>query len=244
MTVLSEPEKKLLEAIRAARQARRPRTPLAEELGVDLAGAYRVQAASFAGEDIVGYKLGLVSPAKQQQMGVASPIYGRVTGSMLREERVPLSGFVQPRVEPELAVVLRDAVPPGTSPGAVVLAIGAVFLGIDLLDSVWEGYRFSAADVVADNASGGAFLLGDRALPWPLDGELALYLDGELVASGPVRALEPVTAHLAWLADAVGGLAAGQVVFLGSPAPAVPVRPGLLELRGPCGTLLLARLEA
>ncbi|MCX7623659.1 MAG: 4-oxalocrotonate decarboxylase [Thermomicrobium sp.] len=242
--MLSEAEKKLLDAIRTARQERRPRTPLAESLGVDLAGAYRVQEASFAGEEIVGYKLGLVSPAKQKQMAVSSPIYGRISRAMLREGTISLGEFVQPRVEPELAVVLRDAVPPGSAPGAVALAIGAVFLGIDLLDSVWEGYRFSAADVVADNASGGAFLLGDRALPWPLDGDLALFLDEEPVAAGPVAALEPVVEHLAWLASAVGGLAAGQVVFLGSPAAAVPAKPGILELRGPCGSLLLARLEA
>ncbi|MCX2726610.1 4-oxalocrotonate decarboxylase [Thermomicrobium sp. 4228-Ro] len=242
--MLSEAEKKLLEAIRAARQERRPRLPLAEELGVDLAGAYRVQEASFAGQEIIGYKLGLVSPAKQAQMGVSSPIYGRITRSMLREGVFSLGEFVQPRIEPELAVVLRESIPAGAPPGRVALAIGAVFLGIDLLDSVWEGYRFSAADVIADNASGGAFLLGDRALPWPLDGDLALFLDGERIASGPLAALEPITTHLAWLATAVGGLEAGQLVYLGSPAAAVPARPGVLELRGPCGSLLLARLEA
>jgi len=242
--MLSEPEKKLLDAIVSARRERRPLTPLAEWLGVDLAGAYRVQAASFAGQELIGYKLGLVSPAKQRQMGLSSPIYGRVTRGMLREGTVSLGEFVQPRIEPELAVVLRDPVAPDASPGAVMLAVGAVFLGIDLLDSVWEGYRFTAPDVVADNASGGAFFLGDRALPWPTEGELTLALDGELVATGPIAALEPIAEHIAWLASAVGGLEPGQVIYLGSPAAAVPAKPGLLELRGPCGAVLLARLEA
>ncbi len=241
---LSEQEKKLLEAIRTARRERRPLTPLAESLGVDLAGAYRVQAAQFADQELVGYKLGLVSPAKQRQMGVANPIYGRVTRTMVRDRCLSLAEFIQPRVEPELAVMLRDPVPPVASPGQVARAIGGVFLGVDVLDSVWIDYRFSAADVVADNASGGAFLLGDRSLPWPIEGDLALYLNGELVGAGPVAALEPVCEHLAWLATAVGGLAAGHVVFLGSPAAAAPVREGVLELRGPCGALLLARLEA
>jgi len=70
--MLSEPEKKLLEAIREARERRQPLSPLAEKLGVDLAGAYRVQAASLADQPLVGYKLGLVSPAKQRQMGLSS----------------------------------------------------------------------------------------------------------------------------------------------------------------------------
>jgi 2-keto-4-pentenoate hydratase len=242
--MLSAPEKKLLEAIREARERRQPLSPLAEKLGVDLAGAYRVQAASLADQPLVGYKLGLVSPAKQRQMGLSSPIYGRISRTMLREQVLSLSEFVQPRIEPEIAVVLRDPVHPGAPPGAIALAIGAAFLGIDLLDSVWEGYRFSAPDVVADNASGGAFFLGEQALPWPVEGELSLYLDGELVAAGSIAALGPVTEHVAWLAAAVGGLEPGHVLYLGSPAAAVLARPGVLELRGPGGAVLLARLEA
>ncbi len=242
--MLSEAEKKLLDAIVSARRARQPLSPLAESLGVDLAGAYRVQAASMAGQELIGYKLGLVSPAKQRQMGLSSPIYGRVTRGMLREGQLSLGAFVQPRVEPELAVVLRDPVAPDASPGAIVLAVGAVFLGIDLLDSVWKDYHFSAPDVVADNASGGAFFLGDRALAWPTEGDLTLSLNGELVATGPIAALEPIVEHVAWLARAVGGLHSGQVIYLGSPAAAVPAKPGLLELRGPGGALLLVRLEA
>ncbi len=242
--MLSEAEKKLLEAIRDARKRRQPLAPLAEKLGVDLESAYRVQAASLADHALVGYKLGLVSPAKQRQMGLSSPIYGRISRAMLREPVLSLSEFVQPRLEPEIAVVLRDPVRPGASPGTVALAIGAAFLGIDLLDSVWEGYRFSAPDVVADNASGGAFLLGEQALPWPVEGELSLYVDGELVAAGSIAALEPVTEHVAWLAQAVGGLEPGHVIYLGSPAAAVPARTGVLELRGPSGAVLLARLEA
>lgn len=240
---LTEAEKQLLEAIRLARQERRLLSPLADSLGVDLAGAYRVQAALFASEEIVGYTLGLVSPAEQRQMSVSSPIYGRITRDMVQHGTISLSSFLQPRIEPELAVVLRDPILPNATPGQVARAIGAVFLGVDVLDSVWADYRFTAADVIADNASGGAFLLGERALPWPVEGDLHLFLNGKLVSSGSVSALEPVDRHLTWLASATGGLKAGQLVYLGSPAAAAPIRPGVLELRGPCGSLLLARLE-
>ncbi len=229
-------------AVREARQAGRPR-PAPADGGVSLAEAYGIQAARFGPAAPCGYKLGLVSPAKQEQMRIAHPIFGRVAAGMLLGERVDLGRFVQPRVEPELAVVLGAALAPGARRGAVARAVGAVFLAVDVLDSVWADYRFSLAQVVADNTSGGGFLLGERPLPFLPDGELRLLLDGETIARGPLSALGDVEAHLAWLAGQVGGLTAGAVVFLGSPAAAAPARAGLLELHGPHGSVLLARLE-
>lgn len=241
--MLSGAERALLDLIRSARQEGRLLDASEEPGGVDLDGAYRVQAALLEGQELRGYKLGLISPAKQAQMEIGEPIYGRVTAGMLLESPVPLGRFRQPRIEPELAVVLREDLPPEATPGAARLAVGAAFLAIDILDSVWQGYRFSLAGVVADNASGGGFLLGERALPLQLEGELRLYLDGELLAEGPLGSLGNPEERLCWLARATGGLRAGQVVFLGAPAAAVPARPGVLEVHGPEGSVLLARLE-
>jgi 2-keto-4-pentenoate hydratase len=97
--------------------------------------------------------------------------------------------------------------------------------------------------VVADNASGGGFLLGERLLEGPFSGNLSLYLDGEPIAEGPLAVLENPGERLAWLAGELGGLSAGQLVFLGSPAAAQEARPGTLELRGPQGSILVARIE-
>lgn len=241
--MLSGAERALLDLIRSARQEGRLLDASEEPGGVDLDGAYRVQAALLEGQELRGYKLGLISPAKQAQMGIDEPIYGRVTAGMLLESPVPLGRFRQPRIEPELAVVLREDLPPEATPGAARLAVDAAFLAIDILDSVWQGYRFSLAGVVADNASGGGFLLGERALPLQLEGELRLYLDGELLAEGPLGSLGNPEERLCWLARATGGLRSGQVVFLGAPAAAVPARPGVLEVHGPEGSVLLARLE-
>lgn len=122
--------------------------------------AYRIQEALFPGP-LKGFKLGLVSEAKQRQMGIAEPIFGRVHPGML-VERVDLARFLQPRVEPEVALILRKDLPPGASLDRAHQAIGGFFLAMDILDSVWEGYRFSLPEVVVDNTSGGAFLLGLR----------------------------------------------------------------------------------
>lgn len=232
--------KTLLQAIQKARQTQTPLQSQARE--VDLEQAYQIQAQNFAGRVLKGYKLGLVSPAKQKQMGLGQPVYGRISPEMLLEGPVRLGNFIQPRLEPELAVVLNDDLPAGASPGQAMRAAGGFFLGLDILDSVWEGYRFSAVEVVADNTSGGAFLLGHRQMAAPPGGLLRLWLDGQPLGEGPVEALGNPYERLVWLAGAVGGLQAGQVVFLGSPAAAVPARAGVVEVA--CGTdVLTARLD-
>ncbi|MCS6887679.1 2-keto-4-pentenoate hydratase [Chloroflexus sp.] len=220
----------LAKAIEQARATRRPLASRAAEWGVDLAGAYRIQRARLPDERCIGYKLGLISPAKQRQMGLNQPIYGRISRAMIRERVVNLSDFGQPRLEPELAVVLRSPLPADAEPGAATRAVGGIFLGVDILDSAWADYRFSAVEVVADNASGGGFLLGERLHEQMPDGELRLYLNGELRAAGPVAALGNLAQQLCWLAQAVDGLGAGQIIFLGSPAQAIPATPGVLEV--------------
>jgi len=209
---------------------------------VDLAEAYAIQAELFTGRTLVGYKLGLVSVAKQRQMGLASPIYGRVAADMLFARTVPIGAFIQPRCEPEVAIVLSSRLESDATPGAVARAVGAAFLAVDILDSVWSSYRFSLAQVVADGASAGGFLLGDRCIDVQAYGVLQLFLDGEVVAEGPVAAIGEWASNVAWLASAVGGLEAGMIVFLGAPSPAALLRPGLLELVGPEGSLLTARI--
>ncbi|MGC8801423.1 2-keto-4-pentenoate hydratase [Chloroflexus sp.] len=227
---LASTELALANAIADARSARRPIASRNRDWGVDLAGAYRIQRTRLPDPTCIGYKLGLISPAKQRQMGIDRPIYGRIGRSMIRERVVPLNEYIQPRLEPELAVVLDRALPATAEPGMAARAIGGIFLGVDILDSVWSDYRFSAVEVIADNASGGGFLLGERLHEQMPDGELRLYLNGELRTAGPVAALGNLNQQLCWLAQAVGGLAAGQIIFLGSPAPAIPAMPGVLEV--------------
>src|SRR3712207_7749981 len=108
---------------------------------------------------------------------------------MLLNSPVSLGRFIQPRFEPEVAVVLNDDIPSGASPTKAGAAVGEAFLGVYFLDSVWEGCHFSVSEVVANNASGGGFLLGDQPLSKPFDGQLRMYLDGDLVSVGSLQAL-------------------------------------------------------
>jgi 2-oxo-3-hexenedioate decarboxylase len=249
---LSPEAAELLDRVRRARTERRvmKSDPSSE---VSLEEAYLIRAELRGDREIAGYKLGLLSPAKQAQMGIEAPIFGAIYSDMLLSSPVSLGRFIQPRFEPEVAVVLNDDVRSGASPAKAGAAVGEAVLGVDFLDSVWEGYRFGVSEVVADNASGGGFLLGDRPLSKPFDGrlygQLRMYLDGELVSEGSLQALGDVGERLSWLAEEIGRLSdgadsleAGQLVFLGSPAAALEARPGTLGLRGPEDSVLVAEL--
>ncbi len=241
---LNDGEKDLLERIREARESHKTTAPKAEELMIDVDGAYRVQAALGEGREVIGYKLGLIKPEGQAQMGVDSPIYGRAYEGMILESPVLLSSFLQPQFEPELAVVLGENLPPGTLPGAAHAAIGGTYLAIDFLSNVWGGDgTLTVADVIANNVAGGGFLLGEQLLSEPLEGNLRLYHDGHLLTEGPVGGLGNIGERLVWLSETVGGLEAGQTVFLGTPAAAQEAVAGTIELHGPNGSVLVADLQ-
>src|SRR5713101_7409763 len=97
---LSTEEQALFEAIQQARTSKTPIPSQGEWWRVYLAGAYRIQTALGSSQPLKGYKLGLLSAAKQEQMGLTTPIWGRVHPNMLLDGSVPLNRFLQPRLEP------------------------------------------------------------------------------------------------------------------------------------------------
>lgn len=236
---LTKNEQSLFDLINQHRTDRTTTEGKNAERGVDLPAAYRIQAAGQSSRVLKGYKFGLVSPAKQQQMGINTPLYGRIYADMLFQNCVPLGNFIQPRLEPEVAVVLRDAITPDMTVGAIARCVGGYFLGVDILDSVWKDYKFTAPEVVADNTSGGGFVLSERMTTTIPDGSLRLYLNGEMLATGLVVELGNPLQKLQWLAGEVGGLGAGMIIFLGSPAASIPAQAGTLEVVDSDGSALI-----
>jgi 2-oxo-3-hexenedioate decarboxylase len=209
----------------------------------DLSTAYLAQRAFVqskldAGERLVGYKLGLTSRNKQQAMGVDAPLYGRVTSGMICEygEPVRLDRFIHPRVESEIAFLLARDIEPPANITSVLAATDVVFGAVDILDSRYEGFKFSLTDVVADNASAGGFYLGPiTRKPDEVD-DLRLIgcvvrVDGEVVMTAASAAvMGHPAASVAWLANQLAEqgetLKAGQLVFSGGVTAPVPVVAG------------------
>lgn len=207
------------------------------------ADAYRIQqeqvrAWTEAGDLVRGHKIGLVSAAIRHQMGVHEPDYGHLTAGMFHpaHQPIPARAFIQPRIEPEIAFVLRSALQgPGLTVADALRAVEFVLPALEIVDSRIQDWRITIVDTTADNASSGAVILGDTpAHPADLDLRLAgctLTRNGTLAETGTGGAVlgTPLNS-LIWLANTLGswGLALepGHVVLSGAITRAIPIAPG------------------
>ncbi|WP_257015190.1 2-keto-4-pentenoate hydratase [Rhodococcus sp. ACS1] len=215
---------------------RRPIEKLSAEFAeLDLPGAYQVQRHLRAsGGALAGWKLGLTSRAKQVQVGVDDPVYGFLSGVNAVDLGAPLetAQLIQPRCEPEIVFILgRELAGPHVTAVDVLAATSGVAVGIEVLDSRYIDYRFTTADVVADNTSAGRFVVGTPESPDTIDLRLigvVLEKNGKVVAtaSGAASMGHPAAA-VAWLARRLAAegeaLRAGEIVFSGGLTAAVPV---------------------
>lgn len=213
-----------------------------------LRDAYRIQALCSdlrvaRGDVLVGAKLGFTSKAKAAQMGVSDVIVGRLHASMAYAAggAVPLAALIHPRIEPEVAFRLGTAVDLRRSAdpvGELRAAVDAVAPALEIIDSRYLDFRFSLADVIADNTSAGGFVVGGwtpadlGSNPPAIGGRpVTLEIDGAVAASGntddilgdPCLAV-PVIARLG-AAQRIA-LPAGAVLLAGGATAAVPLTPG------------------
>lgn len=222
---------------RAAAEARAIQqiTQGGDEISLDQ--AYAIQSASIArrlerGERMVGVKMGFTSEAKMIQMGLKDQIWGRLTdamqapaGSMLDRGR-----FIHPRVEPEVAVRLAAPLSGEVDLETARRAIATVAPALEIIDSRYENFKFALPDVVADNASSSAFVVGEW-LPAETvinDVPMAMSVDGVVEERGssaailgdPLRSLV-AAARLAGLAGLT--LEPGWIVLLGGATAAAAI---------------------
>jgi 2-oxo-3-hexenedioate decarboxylase/2-keto-4-pentenoate hydratase len=227
-----------------AHEACVPISPLTERYrGMDLTAAYAVQQVNLrrrltAGAVLVGHKIGLTSKPMQDLLGVDEPDYGYILDNMVLPNNgtVDVTRFCAPRVEPEVAFLLRGPLRgPGVTVDDVRAATEAVAPALEIVDSRIADWKLTLPDTVADNASSGAVVLGDW-VPYSDDIDLpsaraSLWLNGVEIDSGLGSAVlgDPAVA-VAWLANAVAGFGTqilpGQFVMAGSFTSATFVHPG------------------
>ena len=210
---------------------------------ITIEDAYRIQQRLnarrvAAGETLIGKKIGVTSKAVMNMLGVFQPDFGMLTSGMVYNEgqAIPASSLIQPKAEGEIAFILkRDLIGPGVSAADVIAATEGVMACFEIVDSRIRDWQIKIQDTVADNASCGVFVLGDRVVP-PFDVDLntcgmVLEKNGEVVATGAGAAALGAPANaVAWLANTLGALGmalkAGEVILSGSLAIMVPVKAG------------------
>ncbi|MBI5090678.1 MAG: fumarylacetoacetate hydrolase family protein [Actinobacteria bacterium] len=221
------------------RLRRETRSAITDDGPLSIDEAYRIQsyvtsARLERGERIAGWKLGYTSEAMRVQMGVASPNFGPLTDAMLLATGDTASpALMQPRVEPEIGLVFaRDLVAP-TTVADVLDAVANAVACLEVVDSVYTGYRFHLEDNTADGSSAAQVVVGP-----PLSGidaldeiEVALVRNGAAVATarGSAASGHPALG-VVWLAEQLARtgrvVRAGDLVITGGLTAAAPLEPG------------------
>lgn len=207
-----------------------PRTE-AEGAAVQRALARRVGAASPA-----GFKIGATAKRMQEYLGLTGPAAGFMAVGNIHRSGATLrfADFVRPGVECELAVRLATDLPPGPCTAERAAdAVGDLMAGIEIVENRYgELLELGVPTLIADQVFHAAAVLGEPGMhDWrAIDiGGLrgTLVVDGHLRDQGVGADLmgHPMNC-LAWLAgspvaEAFGGLKAGQVVMLGSVTPPI-----------------------
>ena len=231
--------------------------------GLTVDDAYRVtplvrQLYEAGGAKATGRKIGFTNRTIWAQYGVYAPIWGYVFDRGLHDlsslDTLPLASFSEPRIEPEIVFGLSAAPSAQMDETALSSCIEWVALGFEIVQSVFPGWKFSAADTIAANGVHGALLIGPRHRFAPRGAEwrrtlsafrIDLTCEGRLidrghaenVLGGPLSALRHLVGLLA--SDPLNPpLAAGEIVSTGTLTKAMPVSAGEVWSARPTGIAL------
>lgn len=187
-----------------------------------------------------GFKIGATTKRMQEYLGLAEPAAGYMVpaGLFASGARLPYASLRGPGAECEIGLRLARDLPAGPCDLATArAAVGEVFAAIEIVENRYGSpplgdlARIGTPTLIADQVYHRAAILGMAPANWA---ELDLAaIPGRVAVDGLERGMghgrdllgHPMAA-LAWLAGsptvaAFGGLAAGQVVMLGSVTPPI-----------------------
>ncbi|OUS38413.1 2-oxo-hepta-3-ene-1,7-dioic acid hydratase [Rhodobacterales bacterium 56_14_T64] len=207
--------------------------------GMTLDDAYAVQAALVArkmaaGRQRIGWKIGLTSRAMQDALKIDTPDSGVLLDDMLFEtgDTVPAGRFIQPRVEAEIAFIMKAPLAGVDCTRAdVLMATNCVAPSLEILDTriqradAASGKARIITDTISDNAANAGIVLGAerhaidaRDLRWT---GAIVSRNGTVEETGLGAGVlnDPVTSVL-WLARRMASygqqIEAGDIVLSGS----------------------------
>jgi 2-oxo-hept-3-ene-1,7-dioate hydratase len=217
--------------------------------GMTLDEAYAVQAALVAlkraaGARVIGWKIGLTSRAMQQALTIDTPDSGVLLDDMLFPDgaTIPAGRFIQPRIEAEIAFVMKAPLRGATVTREEVLAAtDYVAPSLEILDTRIQrvdpasGKARIITDTISDNAANAGIVLGPKRhavdafdLRWV---GAIVTRDGVVEETGLGAGVlnDPVTGIL-WLVQRLAryghGISAGEILLSGSFIRPVEAPPG------------------
>lgn len=217
--------------------------------GMGMDDAYAIQSALMAkklaqGRKVIGWKIGLTSKTMQYALNIDIPDSGVLFDNMRFENgcTVPQGRFIQPRIEAEIAFVMKAPLAGETVTREEVMAATAyVAPGLEILDTrilrvdPETGQSRSVFDTISDNAANAGLVLGDERhavdahdLRWT---GAIVSRNGEVEETGLGAGVlnDPLTSVL-WLARRMAAygqqIRAGQVILSGSFIRPIECPPG------------------
>ena len=144
--------------------------------GMTMDDAYAVQAALIdrrrrAGHKVIGWKIGLTSKAMQYALNIDIPDSGMLMDDMVFDDgaTVPAGRFIQPRIEAEIAFVMKTPLAGGAvTRDDVIAATDHVAPAIEILDTRVQrsdpatGKTRVITDTISDNAANAGIVLGPQ----------------------------------------------------------------------------------
>jgi 2-oxo-hept-3-ene-1,7-dioate hydratase len=246
-------EAQVADAASRIHEAERTRTQIKQlslqHPGMTIEDAYAVQRAWVKvklaeGRKLKGHKIGLTSKAMQRSSQIDEPDYGDLLDDMFFKDGsdVPMSRFIVPRVEVELAFVLGKRLRgPNCTLFDVLAATDYVIPAIEIIDARIHQIDpdtkvpRKVVDTISDNAANAGLVMGGRPVR-PMDVDLRwvsalLYRNGVIEESGVAAAVLNHPANgVAWLANKLAphdvALEPGQVILGGSFTSPIPARTG------------------
>ena len=163
----------LADELQQARQTRRSDvTPPSARGGTfDLDAAYAVERElsrqrRAEGRTVVGRKVGYANKAVWRALKLDTLVWADMYDDTVRhapsnDATLSIAPLVAPKIEPEIVFRLRDVVPPGlTEPAAVLEAVEWIALGFEIIDCVYQDWKFQPADFVASYGLHAALIVG------------------------------------------------------------------------------------
>lgn len=216
---------------------------------MDIDDAYAIQKAWIdikkdSGHSTVGHKIGLTSRAMQKSMNINEPDYGCLLDNMVFEEgsEIEAAAFLDPRIEVELAFILKDRLfGKNISVSDVLSATEYIIPALELIAARTyridpnTSYKRTVRDTIADNAANAGIIMGGLPVR-PDDIDLRwvgamMMRNGVIEESGVSGAvLNHPAKGIAWLAKKYAqhdvALEPGQIILAGSFTRPVTVRAG------------------
>ena len=200
--------------------------------------AYAVHAAWVrlkreAGDARVGWKIGLTSRAMQAALSIDIPDSGVLLKSMVFASgaQIPVDRFIQPRIEAELAFVMKASLSGNPTHAEILAATDYVVPALEILDtrilrkSAATGRLRTVLDTIADNAANAGVVIGEPILDFASRdlGRIGAVVsrNGDVEETGlGAGVLGDPLISVAWLAERLARygahIAAGELILSGS----------------------------